>query len=184
MRREIVAAYSIFDSGVMSRARSYIKVTDGNGAVVLDNATRREQVISEESAAIMTKLLESVVDNGTAKGKITLRERCSVAGKSGTTQNNADRYFVGFTPTLLCGVWSGFEYPRPLDEFGGNFSVSIWDEIMNIIYEKTAYGESDARFTVPDSVQALTYDRTTGKTDVDRINAENAETGWFVIDRE
>ena len=71
-----------------------------------------------------------------------------------------------------------------LDEFGGNFSVSIWDEIMNIIYENTAYGGSDVSFSVPDNVQALTYDRTTGMTDVVKIKSENAETGWFLIDGE
>lgn len=177
--REIVAAYSIFDSGIMSEARSYIKVTDSGGTIILDNSPKREQVISEESAAIMTKLLCSVVDNGTAKGKVTLREKCEVAGKSGTTQNSADRYFIGYTPTLLAGVWSGFDYPRPLDEFGGNYCVSIWDELMNEIYEKTSYRESDTSFSVPDTVQPLTFDKKTGSREINGIAIEDTETGWF-----
>ena len=182
--REIVAAYSIFDSGVMSEARSYIKVTDSNGVVILDNSPKRERVISEQSAAIMTKLLESVVENGTAKGKVTLTEKCDVAGKSGTTQNSADRYFIGYTPTLLAGVWSGFEYPRSLEEFGGNFSVSIWDEIMNLIYDKTAYGSLETTFTVPQSVQPLSFDSKTGNVDPVLLDDQNAEIGWFDKTRE
>lgn len=179
--RELVAAYSIFDSGVMSQARSYIKVTDSEGVVILDNIGKREQVISTESAAIMTKLLQSVVDNGTAKGKITLREQCEVAGKSGTTQNSCDRYFIGYTPTILAGVWSGFEYPRSLDEFGGNFSISVWDEIMNLIYEKTAYSNGDKEFRVPETVQPVTYDTKTGNKDASVIEQQNAELGWFDV---
>lgn len=182
--REIVAAYSIFDSGVMSEARSYFKVTDSSGVVVLDNSPKRERVISEQSAAIMTKLLESVVKNGTAKGKVSLTEKCEVAGKSGTTQNSADRYFIGYTPTLLAGVWSGFEYPRSLEEFGGNFSVSIWDELMNIIYDKTAYGSLETTFTVPRSVQPLSFDSKTGNMDPTTLDDQNSEIGWFDRTRE
>jgi penicillin-binding protein 1A len=179
--RELVAAYSIFEGGVMSEARSYIKVTDANGVVVLDNTSKREQVISEESAAIMTKLLQSVVQNGTAKGKISLTDKCEVAGKSGTTQNSADRYFIGYTPTLLAGVWSGFEYPHSLDEFGGNYSVSIWNELMELIYDKTAYRLSEKSFHVPETVQPITYDATIGDKDIYPTDAENAETGWFCV---
>jgi penicillin-binding protein 1A len=98
--RQTVAAYTIFENGVMSKPRSYFKVTDANGVIVLNNAPSREQVISEESAAIMTKLMQSVVENGTAKGRISLTDNCEVAGKSGTTQNSCDRYFIGYTPSL------------------------------------------------------------------------------------
>ena len=182
--REIVAAYSIFDSGVMSEACSYIKVTDQNGTVILDNSPKREQVISEESAAIMTKLLCSVVENGTAKGRVTLNGECEVAGKSGTTQNSADRYFIGYTPTLLAGVWSGFEYPRSLSEFGGNFSISVWDEVMTLIYQKTEYRHSDKKFTVPDTVQPITYQKMTGDVDESDLNGNDSETGWFDVSRE
>jgi len=179
--REIVAAYSIFGSGVMSKPRSYFKVTDADGVVVLDNRAEREQVMSEESAAIMTKLLQSVVENGTAKGRISLTEKCEAAGKSGTTQNSCDRYYIGYTPTLLAGVWFGYEYPKPLHEFGGNFSITVWDEVMNLIYENDRYSKGETKFVVPDTVQRLTYNAITGKTDPADVNPDNGEVGWFDI---
>ncbi len=180
--RELVAAYSIFDSGVMSKPRSYFKVTDKNGVVVLDNTPQREQVISEESAAIMTKLMQSVVENGTAKKRISLTEKCESAGKSGTTQNSCDRYYIGYTPSLLAGVWFGYEYPKPLYEFGGNFSITVWDEVMNIIYERTEYSNGNIKFTVPDNVQLLTYNSITGSREPEEIDSDNAEIGWFKTD--
>lgn len=179
--RQTVAAYTIFENGVMSKPRSYFKVTDANGVIVLNNSPSREQVISEESAAIMTKLMQSVVENGTAKGRISLTDKCEVAGKSGTTQNSCDRYFIGYTPSLLGGVWFGYDYPKPLYEFGGNLSVTVWDEVMNEIYDKTDYKNRAASFYVPDTVQPLTYDTKTGSTDPLQIDGENSDVGWFAM---
>lgn len=148
--REMTAAYSIFEEGIMSKPRSYYFVTDSDGRIVLGNDPKQEKVISKESAAIMTKLLEAVVDTGTAAGKVTLDGKIEVAGKSGTSNNNCDRYFIGYTPELLAGVWFGYDYPKDLSEFGGNLSVYIWDEVMTQIYGIDEWGSGD-RFSVPDS---------------------------------
>jgi penicillin-binding protein 1A len=177
---ELTAAYSIFQEGVMSKPRSYFKVTDELGRIILDNSSEQESVISRENAAIMTKLLEGVVDNGTAKDRISLDDKISVAGKTGTTQNNCDRYFVGYTPELLAGVWFGYEYPKPLDDFGGNPSIYIWDDVMNKIYEKTSYGKA-SRFVVPDTVQRLTYQTPSGELSQLGEGACEIKEGWFAF---
>lgn len=170
--RELTAAYSIFQEGIMSRARSYYFVTDARGNIILGNALEQGKAISAESAAIMTKMLEAVVDTGTAAGKIGLDEGVSVAGKSGTSNNNCDRYFIGYTPELLAGVWMGYEYPKDLSEFGGNISVYIWDEVMSRIYEGDEWG-SKTKFSVPNTVQRLTY-REEGDT-------LSYSEGWFEV---
>ena len=156
----------------MSRARSYYFVTDARGNIILGNALEQGEAISAESAAIMTKMLEAVVDTGTAAGKIGLDEGVSVAGKSGTSNNNCDRYFIGYTPELLAGVWMGYEYPKDLSEFGGNISVYIWDEVMSRIYEGDEWG-SKTKFSVPNTVQRLTY-REEGDT-------LSYSEGWFEV---
>lgn len=170
--RDLTAAYSIFTEGIMKRPRSYYRVTDQNGVIILDNSNTDEAVISRECAAIMTKLLESVIENGTARGKVSLDERIAVAGKSGTSQNNCDRYFVGYTPELLGGVWFGYDYPKSLEAFGGNLSVLIWDDVMNRIYDETDYGKM-LTFALPDTVQRLSF------VTADRKGDEKLSDGWF-----
>ncbi len=176
--RELTGAYSVFEEGIMSKTRSYYKVTDKNGRIILDNSPSQEAAISKESAAIVTKLLEGVVDSGTASGKVTLDSSVSVAGKSGTSGNCCDRYFVGYTPELLAGVWFGYEYPQNLEDFGGNLSVYIWDDVMREIYDNCDL-EGISEFSVPDTVQKLTYEKENssdnGKTEY------SLEIGWFNV---
>ena len=179
--RELTAAYSIFQEGIMSKTRSYYKVTDATGRIILDNMAHEETVISRESAAIMTKLLQSVVDSGTAAGKISLDNLVEVAGKSGTSSNNCDRFFIGYTPEILAGVWFGYEYPKNLEAFGGNLSVYIWDDVISEIYQKTERYKKTS-FTVPDTVQKLTYKKpdTIQKND-GGLPEHTVDNGWFNI---
>ncbi len=179
--RELVGGYTALSSGIMSKPRSYFRVTNSNGEIILDNTAKQERVLSKENAAIITKLLECVVDSGTAKGLITLDSSISVAGKTGTTQNNLDRLFVGYTPDLLCGAWFGYEYPKNLDDFGGNYAAVFWDDVMSRIYSETDYAYSSKDFTVPDGVQRLTYDSSTGEMFFSSDDALLLEEGWFNV---
>ena len=172
--RELTAAYTVFCDGIVSKPRSYFKVTDSDGIVILDNTPEEEAVISRESAAICTKLLQTVVDTGTANGKITLDDKIEVAGKTGTTQKNCDRYFIGYTPEILAGVWYGYDYPKPLDSIGGNMSIYIWDDVMSKIYESKSELKKDT-FDLPDTVQKMTYE-----AGVDSEGKVIFEDGWFV----
>ena len=176
--RELTAAYSIFEDGSMSRPRSYYKVTDSQGKIILESQSQITPVITRETAAIMTRLLETVVDSGTAAGKIMLDNYVAVAGKSGTSSNCCDRYFIGYTPELLCGVWFGYDYPKSLERFGGNLSVYIWDEVMSEIYNITGrYKKTE--FSVPETVQILTYQSPV--TDDAGDTVYKSDIGWFNI---
>ena len=107
--RELATAYSAFaDAGCYHQSRSYYRVLDIDGRVLLSNPDGGEVVMSSGNAAIMTKLLEEVVDHGTASA-ISLKDQMECAGKTGTTNQNGDRWFIGYTHDLICGVWSGYE---------------------------------------------------------------------------
>lgn len=181
--RELVAAYSIFEEGIISKPRSYFKVTDSDGKIILDNAPDQEKVMSRENAAIMTKLLQTVVETGTAKNLISLDSVVEVAGKTGTSHNNCDRYFIGYTPSLLAGVWFGYDYPKNLDCFGGNFAAVFWDEVMNEIYKNTGFGKNNLLFKIPDSVQKLSYNKKTGEIPTANDDPTEIEEGWFCADQ-
>ncbi len=131
--RELTAAYTAFWDGHYRPARSYHRVLDRDGRVLLENpATEGKEVLSPATAALMTRLLETVTDRGTAARYITLTESLGIAtaGKTGTTQNNCDRRFVGATPRLLAGVWMGYDYPTELSGISGNPCVRIWDDLI------------------------------------------------------
>ena len=152
--KELVAGYTIFDGGVYKKPRSYFKITDSQGNILLENEPINEKAISKETASIMTKLLQGVVVDGTAKNKITLNGQVEVAGKTGTSSNNCDRYFVGYTPSIVCGCWVGYEYPKRID-IPGNPAISIWDDVLSKIYAFESYKNKQTKFSIPDNIELL-----------------------------
>ena len=179
--RELTSAYTIFQNGIMCKSRTYYKVTDSSGRIILDNESVQKKVISDETATIMTKLLQAVVSEGTACGYIDL-EDIEVAGKTGTTQYNNDKYFIGYTPNLLAGVWQGYEYPKPIDCFDGNYSIYIWNDVMNLIYGNTEYARTDVmRFPISKNVQKLSYNKKSSLPPSEFDNPEDIEDGWFEV---
>ena len=178
--RELVSAYSIFAEGNMSRSRSYYKVTDSNGNIIFDNRQNQTSVIRQESASVMTKLLEEVIERGTARGTISLDGHVSVAGKTGTTQNNCDKLFVGYTPSLMGGVWCGYDYPEPISSSLGNPSIKIWDEVISEIYKTDRYKNAPSQFKYSSNMQKQTYNKKTGKPASWGDSTEDIAEGWFI----
>ena len=173
----LVAAYTIFDDGVYKKPRSYYKVTDAEGNIILDNCADGERAISSESASIMVQLLKTVVIDGTAQGKISL-DGIEVAGKTGTTTNACDKYFIGLTPSIVAGCWTGYEMPKRIN-MKNNPSVSIWNEVMSKIYEQGEYKNAKKKFDIPDGVVSLTYDIDTGEAPNFDTDEKNLRVGWF-----
>ncbi len=178
--RELTAAYSVFaDGGVYHGWRSYYRVLDANGEVLLASPDRAELVMSEGNAAVMTKLLQGVVREGTSSS-ITLDRLVECAGKTGTTQNDYDRWFVGYTPELICGVWCGYEYPKTLK--GSNLCTGIWNQVMHQI---VASGDAKKTFDIPSNVVKMSYCKDSGKLMDDAClfdpRGERSQTGWFVL---
>ncbi len=177
--RELTTAYTVFaDGGSYHPWRSYYRVLDARGNILLSCPDRSETVLSEGNAAVMTKLLQGVVRDGTSSS-VTLGRLVECAGKTGTTNADGDRWFVGYTPDLICGVWCGYEYPEPLT--GRNLCTKIWNDVM---WELEEGREGRKSFLVPSSVIQVSFCRDSGRLEDDACLADprgtRRETGWFV----
>lgn len=133
---EIAAAYSIFpNNGLYESPNLYLYVTDSAGNKVLENTHYTEAAISEATAKTMTKVMMDVMANGTGMS-VTLRHNIDVAGKTGTTSADFDRYFVGYTPYFIGAVWTGYDINSSLSAYGTNPSCTIWDQVMTRVHQK------------------------------------------------
>lgn len=133
---ELTSAYCMFqNNGVYNTPNLYLYVMDSDDQLVLNNTDDPEIVISDETASIMTVMLNNVVNNGTGRS-ITLRNTIDVAGKTGTTTADFDRYFVGYTPYYVGGVWTGYDMNQSLSAFVQNPSVTLWDTVMTLLHQK------------------------------------------------
>ena len=153
--REVTGGYTaLAGGGVYNAPRSYYKVTDSRGNVLLINEqSEGTQVLSEQTAALMTIMLQNVVTSGTAAA-ITLDRHLDVAGKTGTTQDNCDKWFVGYTPYLIGGVWCGYEYPESLSGVN-NPCVEVWDKVMTVLHQKyLAASDAVTEFTMPSGISS------------------------------
>jgi penicillin-binding protein 1A len=145
--RQITQAYTVLATdGVLTAGRSYYRVLDGQGRVLLEKPYLGEAVLSEGTAALMTTMLRDVVTVGSGKA-VTLDEKLGVdcAGKTGTTGSNCDRWFVGYTPYLLAGVWYGHEYPAALTGLKDNPCITVWDDVMTALHRAYADDPAEAR---------------------------------------
>ncbi len=184
--RELTSAYTVFLDGQAKKPRSYHRVLDGEGNVILECPVSFTSVCTPEQAALMTRLLMGVVEQGTAQGKITLPDTLGipVAGKTGTTQNNWDRRFIGYTPRLLGGVWMGYEYPAELTGIRGNPCMHIWDELL-IACETVYKGATRlTEFPVPKDLIQAEYCSQSGCCPnpycTHPAYGTTTETGWFI----
>lgn len=124
---ELTAAYNaIANEGRYVEPYFYTKVVDRNGNVILENPADHEQVISRESAQLLTSAMESVIKNGT--GTSAAVSGINLAGKSGTTNGNKDIWFVGFSSEYTCGIWGG--YDENLAQSYSGYVKSIWKSVM------------------------------------------------------
>jgi membrane peptidoglycan carboxypeptidase len=126
---EIASAYGTFaNGGVHIPHIAITKVLDRNGNIIYEASLEGRQVISPESAADLTSMLEDVIIKGTGKGAAIGRP---AAGKTGTTSDYHDAWFVGYTPDLSASVWIGCDDNSELDGItGGDLPATIWSHFM------------------------------------------------------
>jgi penicillin-binding protein 1A len=130
---EQTSAFSVFpNDGVRVAPRYITKVTDYEGRILEEDFSDIKDAVSSRTARIMTSMLREVVLHGTgvAAGKMPY----PLAGKTGTTNDFTDAWFVGFSPTLTCGVWIGYDEKKSLGEkeTGARAALPIWMQFMNI----------------------------------------------------
>lgn len=141
--RKLTEAYTVFPKeGVFTEGRSFIAVFDSNGKLLIDNSPKEKELFTKECARVMNQLLMQVTESGTAS-KITLKNSIDTAGKTGTSGNDKDRLFVGYTQYFTAGIWCGY---RNSDTSVGSVyptHLKIWDEVMRDIHNTVLSGKSD-----------------------------------------
>ncbi|MBQ0038538.1 MAG: transglycosylase domain-containing protein [Clostridiales bacterium] len=131
---EMAAAYGIFvNDGVYTAPRTFVRVEDADGNVILENKTESHTAIKETTAYLMRDILSDVITQGT--GYEAYFSGMSMGGKTGTTDEERDRYFVGFTPYYSAAVWCGYQ-SNEIIEASGNPCADLWEQVMSKVHEK------------------------------------------------
>ena len=130
--REMAQAYTaLANDGVFTYSRTYTMVKDRSGKIILDNQPQTIRAFSQETARTMTYMLNNAATYGT--GSESRLSNMPVAGKTGTTTSNRDRWFCGYTPYYTCAVWTGYDTPETMS-FSGNPATQIWQKVMSAIH--------------------------------------------------
>src|SRR5688500_6826473 len=144
----MTAAYSVFHNGGFAvRPRDITRVRDADGATALQQRVESERVISPQVAFQMVSMLSDVVDRGTGAPVRRLGVRFPVGGKTGTTDDYKDAWFVGFSSSIVAGVWVGFDQPETIgkDAYGARYALPIWADFM----QRAARVRAPAEFERP-----------------------------------
>jgi penicillin-binding protein 1A len=157
---EMVAAYAAFDNDGSSVTPRFIhRITDSSGRqVYTEHAATRDSVLDPRVAFIVRDMMRDVVTRGTATSvRRYVPDRISVAGKTGTTNNDTDAWFVGMTPEIVAGVWVGFDKPVSIapGAAGGSLAAPIWGDMIGRYYQSRGTGE----WNLPAGLVAVDYDR-------------------------
>ncbi|MFC2119727.1 penicillin-binding protein 1A [Bacteroidota bacterium] len=168
---EITSAYGTFpNGGVYVEPISILKIEDNNGIVIEEYKPKYVQAISSESASIMVNMMEGVVTSGTAVG-VRKYFQYPAAGKTGTTQDYSDAWFVGFTPELVAGVWVGFDDHRVkfTDWYGqgAKAALPIWAMFMEGAYKE--FNIPVTYFELAAGIEEATFCKTTMELGDSRI---------------
>ena len=154
---EMVAAYNTFPSkGVYVDPIFVTKIEDSQGNVLSEFNTRQHEAVSEETAYLMANLMQGVVNSGTgSRLRSVYALKGQIGGKTGTTNDNSDGWFIGYTPTITAGIWVGAEdrqvhFQSTALGGGSNAALPIWGRWMKKVLADGTLGISEAdTFTAP-----------------------------------
>ena len=171
---EMASAYGVLaNQGVHTEPIAIIKVVDRTGKTLEQNTPRSRAVVNERSAFILTDMMRGVLTRGTGTGANIGRP---AAGKTGTTSDYKDAWFVGFTPDVAAAVWMGTDSGGSLNEItGGDLPATIWRSFMNAALSKTIARD----FTVPSGVVSASVSTKDGLLVTDPKN-KNAYPEYFI----
>ncbi len=153
---EIVAAYGAFsNNGVYSKPFAIKRIEDRFGNVIAEYFPEQEEVLNERTAYVVTSLMESVVNKGTgARSRWAYNFYRPAAGKTGTSQDYRDAWFVGFTPQIVAGTWFGIDGPPIVSlgdrQFGNLAALPVWAKFMKAAHDSLELPEED--FIRPEGV--------------------------------
>ena len=131
---EMAAGFATFvNEGVYTKPRTFVRVEDANGNVILENEAKSTVAMKNTTAALMNSLLQEASLQGT--GYQAQFPGMHIAGKTGSTNSNKDRYFAGYTPYYSCAVWAGYEHNQRIVASGNPCAV-IFQKVMKAIHEE------------------------------------------------
>jgi penicillin-binding protein 1B len=157
---EVAVAFStLANNGVRTRPLSVKQVMDPSGQVLEKRDVRVEKVLAPQVAFMINYLLKGVFDRGTAESARRMGFTRPAAGKTGTTNDNKDAWFVGYTPDLLAVVWVGFDNQSKLGLTGAQAALPIWTEFM----KQATAGMPVSDFTAPPGIKMVDIDPVSGQ---------------------
>ncbi len=172
---DMTAAYAAMgNGGVYYQPYCYYKIEDSQGNVLIetDASKNKEQVLSESTGWLMNKILQTVMTSGTGRNYKISGVECF--GKTGTTTDSKDRWFVGGTPEYVAAVWYGYDMPKEIVyRLSSNPSGTIWKTVMNNIYD--AKGKNVTEFPEYDGIVNRSYDSSNGLL----ANYSSGSSGWY-----
>jgi penicillin-binding protein 1B len=157
---EIATAYTLFpNSGTIRPLREFVRITRGGKDITKKDTTPMRRIASPETTFLVTNMMRSVLNEGTAAGARSAGFTLDAAGKTGTTNDLRDAWFVGFTPELLTVVWVGFDDNQPLGLSGSQAALPIWTQFM----KAALAGRSNVAFQAPGGITFAEIDPLTGQ---------------------
>jgi penicillin-binding protein 1A len=158
---ELTSAYTAFaNRGTTSRPRLFTRVEDSQGSIVFDNEERHSRAISEATAYMMSSMLADVISGGSGSGVRAAGFRLPAAGKTGTTDDYADAWFIGYTTRVVTGVWFGFDRPATImpNGFASTVAVPAWARFM----KQATGGHKPAWYDMPPGIERVAICRLSG----------------------
>jgi penicillin-binding protein 1A len=182
---DFVATFTAFaNNGAAVEPRLIRRIEDRAGRTVLAPGAREpEQVLDPGVAFIVRDMMRDVVERGTARSvRGYVPSEIPVAGKTGTTDDNTDVWFVGMTPELVAGVWLGFDRPATIapGAAGGSLAAPIWGDMIARYYK----GRSAGAWNPPEDVVAVQLDRATGQPPTELTPPDRIYTEYFLAGTE
>jgi penicillin-binding protein 1A len=182
---EMAGAYTAFANGGM-RVEPFLvrRAADGTGKVVYDGRGRGVRTLTPALAFVTTDILRDAAVRGTGReARTRLPARVPMAGKTGTTNDGTDVWYVGYTPEMVTALWLGFDRPRSIGPgaFGGTVAAPIWGEMMRATYARR---RAPAAWTMPAGVVAVAADPATGQPLTGACPATAARREYFLAGTE
>ncbi len=149
--KDLVYAYTVFaDNGIRVEPYFITRIEDRSGNVVREYRPQRKEVLPAAPVAVLNNMMASVIDHGTGAGARSMGFTLPAAGKTGTTDDYTDAWFVGYTPEVASGVWVGYDRRRPIGRgaTGSAAALPIWTGIM----KAATQGDGAEAFDIPDGV--------------------------------
>lgn len=175
--REWAAAYGmVANGGLYVKPVTYTKVEDSNGTIILQNKRSEKTVFSSGTAYVLTDIMKGVVTKGTARS--ARLDNSVVAGKTGSSSDTIDKWFVGYTPYYVAAVWTGFDEQKRIPT-GGEISKQIFKKVMDVVHKNLPAKD----FPVPEDVKYLGVCSVSNALATSSCGA-NIKNEWYVAGTE